>query len=118
MHRHRGRAELADDDAGRVVGETGGVEETAVTRNTPWRWKPAGAAGASASAGTAGDSPHTSISAGRERRMDGDSRRSALAAHDVEQLVVGQLADGAHAIDVDNERTYRIAALLMEKRAA
>jgi GTP:adenosylcobinamide-phosphate guanylyltransferase len=28
------------------------------------------------------------------------------------------LADGAHAIDVDNERTYRIAALLMEKRAA
>lgn len=28
------------------------------------------------------------------------------------------LADGAHAIDVDNARTYRIAALLMEKRAA
>ena len=28
------------------------------------------------------------------------------------------LADGAHAVDVDNERTYRIAALLMEKRAA
>ena len=28
------------------------------------------------------------------------------------------LADGAHAIDVDNERTYRIAAQLMEKRAA
>jgi GTP:adenosylcobinamide-phosphate guanylyltransferase len=28
------------------------------------------------------------------------------------------LADGAHAIDVDNERTYRIAALLMEQRAA
>jgi GTP:adenosylcobinamide-phosphate guanylyltransferase len=28
------------------------------------------------------------------------------------------LDDGAHAVDVDNERTYRIAALLMEKRAA
>ena len=28
------------------------------------------------------------------------------------------LADGAHAIDVDNARTYRIAAQLMEKRAA
>jgi len=28
------------------------------------------------------------------------------------------LADGAHAVDVDNERTYRIASLLMEKRAA
>ena len=28
------------------------------------------------------------------------------------------LADGAHAIDVDNRRTYDIAALLMEKRAA
>lgn len=28
------------------------------------------------------------------------------------------LDDGAHAIDVDNERTYRIASLLLEKRAA
>ncbi len=28
------------------------------------------------------------------------------------------LSDGAHAIDVDNRRTYDIAALLMEKRAA
>jgi GTP:adenosylcobinamide-phosphate guanylyltransferase len=28
------------------------------------------------------------------------------------------LADGAHAIDVDNQRTYDIAAELMEKRAA
>ena len=28
------------------------------------------------------------------------------------------LADGAHAIDVDNQRTYDIAAALMEKRAA
>lgn len=28
------------------------------------------------------------------------------------------LSDGAHAIDVDNARTYRIAAMLMEKRAA
>ena len=28
------------------------------------------------------------------------------------------LADGAHAIDVDNRRTYDIAAGLMEKRAA
>ena len=28
------------------------------------------------------------------------------------------LRDGAHAIDVDNARTYRIAAQLMEKRAA
>ncbi len=28
------------------------------------------------------------------------------------------LADGSHAIDVDNERTYSIAALLLEKRAA
>jgi hypothetical protein len=28
------------------------------------------------------------------------------------------LGDGAHAVDVDNERTYRIAELLLEKRAA
>jgi len=28
------------------------------------------------------------------------------------------LADGAHAIDVDNRRTYDIAAGLMEKRVA
>jgi GTP:adenosylcobinamide-phosphate guanylyltransferase len=28
------------------------------------------------------------------------------------------LADGAHAIDVDNRRTYNIAAMLLEKRAA
>jgi len=28
------------------------------------------------------------------------------------------LADGAHAIDVDNERTYKIAALLLDRRAA
>ena len=28
------------------------------------------------------------------------------------------LEDGAHAIDVDNERTYRIAAQLLERRAA
>lgn len=28
------------------------------------------------------------------------------------------LDDGAYAVDVDNERTYRIAALLMERRAA
>jgi CTP:molybdopterin cytidylyltransferase MocA len=28
------------------------------------------------------------------------------------------LSDGAHAIDVDNARTYRIAAMLMERRAA
>lgn len=27
------------------------------------------------------------------------------------------LADGSHAIDVDNERTYRVAALLLERRA-
>ena len=27
------------------------------------------------------------------------------------------LADGSHAIDVDNERTYRIASLLLERRA-
>lgn len=28
------------------------------------------------------------------------------------------LADGSHAIDVDNERTYRVAALLLEQRTA
>lgn len=28
------------------------------------------------------------------------------------------LADGSHAIDVDNERTYRVAALLLERRGA
>ena len=28
------------------------------------------------------------------------------------------LADGAHAVDVDNRRTYEIAALLLERRAA
>ena len=26
------------------------------------------------------------------------------------------LADGAHAVDVDNERTYRVAALLLDRR--
>jgi hypothetical protein len=34
------------------------------------------------------------------------------------KVVPTVLADGAHAIDVDNERTYRVAALLLEKRAA
>jgi hypothetical protein len=29
-----------------------------------------------------------------------------------------QLADGAHAIDVDNRRTYGIAAELLDRRAA
>jgi len=28
------------------------------------------------------------------------------------------LADGAHAIDVDNRRTYDAAALLLERRSA
>ena len=28
------------------------------------------------------------------------------------------LADGAHAIDVDNQRTYGIAAQLLDRRAA
>jgi hypothetical protein len=28
------------------------------------------------------------------------------------------LADGAHAIDVDNQRTYSIAAQLLDRRAA
>jgi hypothetical protein len=28
------------------------------------------------------------------------------------------LSDGAHAVDVDNERTYRIAAMLLERRGA
>ena len=28
------------------------------------------------------------------------------------------LADGAHAIDVDNQRTYKIAAQLLDRRAA
>lgn len=33
------------------------------------------------------------------------------------RIVPVVLADGRHAIDVDNERTYRVAATLMEKRA-
>jgi GTP:adenosylcobinamide-phosphate guanylyltransferase len=39
-------------------------------------------------------------------------RRFGLAASRI------VLADGAHAVDVDNERTYRIAAMLLERRAA
>jgi GTP:adenosylcobinamide-phosphate guanylyltransferase len=47
--------------------------------------------------------------AGAMRRI---SRRMKLR---VEAVV---LADGAHAIDVDNERTYRVASLLLGQRAA
>jgi GTP:adenosylcobinamide-phosphate guanylyltransferase len=34
------------------------------------------------------------------------------------KVVPTVLADGSHAIDVDNERTYRVAATLLEQRAA
>lgn len=44
--------------------------------------------------------------------LDRLSRRLRLR---IEPVV---LADGSHAIDVDNERTYRCAALLLERRAA
>ena len=47
--------------------------------------------------------------AGAMRRL---SRRFKVRASAV------VLADGAHAIDVDNARTYSIAAMLLEKRAA
>jgi GTP:adenosylcobinamide-phosphate guanylyltransferase len=47
--------------------------------------------------------------AGAMRRL---SRRFKVRASAV------VLADGAHAIDVDNQRTYSIAAMLLEKRAA
>lgn len=46
---------------------------------------------------------------GAMRRL---SRRFGVRASAV------MLADGAHAVDVDNQRTYDIAALLLERRAA
>ena len=48
--------------------------------------------------------------------LDGAMRRLGRRAGVKASALV--LADGAHAIDVDNERTYDIAALLLARRAA
>ena len=48
------------------------------------------------------------------RPGDAAARRAASASG-VSAVV---LADGAHAIDVDNRRTYDIAAELLDRRAA
>ena len=45
-----------------------------------------------------------------EQAMDRVGRRFGLKGSRI------ILDDGAYAVDVDNERTYRIAALLMERR--
>jgi GTP:adenosylcobinamide-phosphate guanylyltransferase len=48
--------------------------------------------------------------------LDGGMRR--LSKRLKLRAVAVVLGDGAHAVDVDNERTYRVAGLLLEQRAA